>query len=60
MQIPIQEKIAELETRIAKLEKAHGVRYVSEIRSVEIDGSVWTHFDRIFLEMNEIFKKVFG
>jgi hypothetical protein len=55
--IPLQEKIAELDRRIAKLEKAHGVEWVktevartttskSEIFGEDWD-KMWEHFHKV-------------
>ena len=60
MKIPIQDKIAELERRIAALEARSTVVLSSSKgeQRVEQSPEFWNHFDSVFASMDRMFKAI--
>jgi hypothetical protein len=58
--IPLQQKIAQLEERVAALEKAHGVRYVTTITETVTSSKIFgEHWDKMWHHFHEMMKEAF-
>ena len=62
MKVPIQEKVAELESRVALLEKALNLHstITHTFSSSPPDGVMWKHWDNMWQEFNLVMKTAFG